>query len=267
MKKKKLLLSSALILGISLFTSTVFASSDPLKDLKNRITQLQSQVSSLINQNSNLKKENQHLIESMPKETPGVIYYNGNASGSAGVITVNNKKYVDVNRVVNALTNPERANIDYDKNNIYIGVKPELGGVVDLTKLPIETRTREAYINGFNGSNFKVNHRLFFSGIGMNLSDNSPQNLTYKVDKNYKKLYFKFGLEDKSDDSSKVKVIVYGDGLPMYETNYLSKTDKLKDYSVEISNFSRITFEFVPFDNNANSSPVIIEPIVIPKNR
>ncbi len=138
-------------------------------------------------------------------------------------------------------------------------MKPE-NGLVDLTKLPMHSKTGAVYLNGFNGSNFKVDHRLYFSGIGTNVYYEGPQNFTYKIDKKYNDLYFKVGLEDKSENNSEIQAVVYGDGKVIYHSKFISKSDDLETIKLNVQYYSLITFELVPTKGNTTSYPVILEP-------
>ncbi|PEJ57053.1 hypothetical protein CN692_14235 [Bacillus sp. AFS002410] len=171
-KMKKGLFIGSAVLAISLASTTsAFATTDPTKALKTKITQLtnqvtglKKQVTSLTSQVTSLKKQittltsqkntltstnksQQTQINSLKSEVArlnklvptvkaGKVYQDGIESGGSNFVSMGNKQYVQVDTIIPALSTYKSSDYSYDGTNLYLGIKPS-NGVVNLTKLPI----------------------------------------------------------------------------------------------------------------------------------
>lgn len=253
MKNKKFFIG--LLVGVSLSLVTpAFANSG---SLTTQITQLKKQVSSLKSENAKLKK-------SVPTFKTGTIYQDGVAHGSAKFLTTGGKNYAEINSMASALTGYTNGNINFEKNNLYLGVKP-VKGTIQLTKIPVYKQ---------EGGNIKadykttINNKTVFSGIGTDVFLSSKPSITYKVDKRYRELQGKFGIEDKNPSSLSKKAYfkVYGDDTLIYTSEEANYLDDPIDVKVDIKGYKYIKIEFLPStpDSIYRVSPMLVNPVLLP---
>jgi cell division protein FtsB len=234
-----LLFVFTLLIG-NAFSANSALAGDSVQSLKKQVTQLQVQVKALTSklkakdqEIAKLKKENATLKTNAATISKTKVSYNGLVK--TGVITYKSSEYIPVSFVKDVLEIPVTYDRKADIN--YVGVKPNGMFMSDIMKPYYSSNSfsfntkmvmgQDSYYKGFQFS--------FYDGYEIN----------FNLNKKYKNLSGKIGLDDNQSSSWEIdtKVQVLGDGELLGE--YVIKSGDLPiDINLDIVNVTKLQFEF-----------------------
>ncbi|MGG1400190.1 NPCBM/NEW2 domain-containing protein [Bacillus salipaludis] len=232
------------------------------------------EINSLKSQIAVKNKEISTLKSKIPVVSTGKLYKDGILSGTSQFISMADKDYVELKNIIPLLSVYDANRTVYNRTtkNLFLGVVPQNGHVSLTSFKPYSVKEAWAYsyeikINRWaDGQAFTINNQRYSWGIGASTTYFTPS-IEYKLQGKYKKIKFKYGLDDTTDEDARAYITISGDGRMLFDSDNLDIQEDAKEIDLDITGINMIKFDFhYVGDGNSGSFayPVVAEPVLIP---
>ncbi|WAM36194.1 NPCBM/NEW2 domain-containing protein [Caldicellulosiruptor acetigenus] len=276
--KKRLLAFLSFVILISFALGVVASSPTNYKVLYEKLLKdynvLKSENQKLKNEVTTLKKKTDDLqkkVTSLPQLSYYDIVVNGVPTAQkVPFISYGGRRYVHFDSMLKTFLNVGDTGYIFNDQTKRVEIGAFVKNKNGVWLSDLEYFDREGSYNGFgfNATDIVVNGKKFYKNIWWKFHGwkGYKFNLTYKLHGKYKKLQFKYGIDDDSDKGIQAAVRVYGDNEILGEF----KTELYDDpglASIDLTGVNYLTLEFETLTNSSGGYNCIIticDPLLIP---
>ncbi|MEH7159031.1 NPCBM/NEW2 domain-containing protein [Neobacillus drentensis] len=261
--------------SVSTKSKQLITKTKEVNSVKTQLTVKNKEVNTLKFQISSKNSEISSLKARIPIVSTGKLYKDGISSGSSQFISMGDKDYVDIKNIIPLLTiyDPNRVFYNRTTKDLFLGIVPR-NGMISLTQMnPYSVFEMPSYgaeldINKWSdGQTFSINNKRYITGIGgdtVQPLDVDPY-IEYKLNGKYKKLKFKYGLDDKADQLAKGELTISGDDNPLFISGELRTQEEAKEVELDVTGVNILKLTFIHLSPyRTNPYLIVAEPVLIP---
>jgi regulator of replication initiation timing len=247
------------VCGAFIGSATLVSAAPSIPALQKQIVALQSQIKALSTENTKLKTENASLKKFSNVEViSGKIFVNGVSANTSKFAVINGETYANIEGIIPVLTNKTEESYKFDnaKKELYIGTFP-INGNVSLTSFPIYKFDR-AWYQGSQIDNISANYSI--NGQKVYKFIHWRGDINYKLNGQYSKLTFKYGMGDHGIGTGKKgNFKILADNNVVFDSGELDVQEDMKEATVNITGA-----KFIILKADTEAWPFMVNPTLIP---